>query len=78
MKNFDPKKVKIDKKSCKNILTYYSAYMKMVVSNKDSFSEKVLNILLATKVLKKLDLFPKMSLYRRDLNGTKYTFFYKK
>ena len=50
----------------------------MAVSNKDFFSEKVLNILLATKVLKKLDLFPKMSLYRRDLNGTKNAFFYKK
>ena len=48
---------------------------KIVVSNKVSLLKKDLNLLLARKILKKLDLYvyisPKMSPYRKDFDETK-------
>ena len=64
IKSFNPSKIKIDKKSYKNILIYYIWYM----TNKDSKCMKINSvnvcILLSTKLIDRLKKLIKISIWR--------------
>ena len=62
VKNFDPNNIKIDEKSCKNILIYYIEY----VTIKDSKYIKINNVNPLYLI------FNKVNGYFKETNGNKY------